>query len=550
MKIDNSYPLEIETIHKELQHIKNRINLLEACLDIQKLKDEHILVSNAEPEDDFDLNFSAKSNDSIEFRLGEYGMAWLGNIVLLFGIAFLVQYLQNSGKPLFSALVGFGAVAAIYTSYYYTRKSFSFLSRLMSYNGHILLFYMTLQLHFTSAAPLIHCRMAGLFLLIVVLGILFYMAFRQTSQLMAGIVLLMILVSGIITNSTQLTSCAAALVSVLAMILYYRFGWIKLVFILIFLTYLTHLDWILNNPLWGNNPEFIKSPGIGYLCLILTGFIYSLLALIPRKENVSSEFIITSVVWNGLGFTFLLALTAFTYLEKNYALVFSVISVFCLAYSVLLQRRSEIKIVASMYALYGFLAMSVAFYGMLQFPATYMLLAIQSLLVVSIALWFRSRFIVVMNTILFVLLLIFYATDQTGLSYVNFSFMLVALITARIINWKKERLNIKTELIRNVYLTAGFLMTLVSFYYAFPESYITASWIVAGLLFFLMGRLLKNNKYRWLAIAALLASATKLIFVDLKQIDIGLRILMFLVLAAISIAVSILYTKFLIKKKA
>ena len=39
--------------------------------------------------------------------------------------------------------------------------------------------------------------------------------------------------------------------------------------------------------------------------------------------------------------------------------------------------------------------------------------------------------------------------------------MLMAFVTTRIINWKKERLNIKTELIRNIYLIAGFIMTLV-----------------------------------------------------------------------------------------
>ena len=386
-------------------------------------------------------------------------------------------------------------------------------------------------------------------MLVLVLGILFYIAYRQASPLMAGIVLLMFLGSGIIANSTQLISCMAALVSILVMILYYRYGWLRLVFIIIFLTYLTHLNWMINNPLGGNPPEFIKSPGIGYLCLILSGFSYSMLALIPRKENLSAEFIIISVVWNGLGFTFLLTVTAFTYLINKYVPVFGVISVFCITYSILLQQRAELKVTASMYALYGFLALSVSFYGLVKFPGIYMLLALQSLLVVSMALWFRSRFIVVMNSILFVLLLIFYATDQTGLSYINFSFMLVALGTARILNWKKERLNIKTELIRNIYLTAGFMMTLVSFYYAFPESYITASWILAGLLFFFTGRLLNNIKYRWLAIGALLASAIKLIFVDLKQIDIGFRILMFLVLAVISIMVSVLYTKYLIKKK-
>lgn len=549
MQEENSDSLELKTIREEIGELKNRINLIEAIMDIRKLKNEHILLSNDDQVDDFDLSLIPKPDDSLELRLGEYGMAWLGNIVLMFGIIFLVQYLQNYSKPVLSAFIGLLAVAAIYASYYYTRRSFSFLSKLMSYNGHILLYYMALQLHFTSTAPLIQSRIAGLFVLVFVLGILFYIAFRQSSQLMSGIVLLMTLASGIIANSTLLISCTAALVSILAMLLYFRFGWIRLVFIFIFLTYLNHLNWMINNPLWGNKPEFILSPGIGYLFLILSGFTYSLLALVPRKESISVEFIITSVVWNGLGFTFLLALTAFTYLSKNYVPVFGVISVFCLIYSILLQRRSEIKIAASIYALYGFLAMSVAFYGILQFPGTFMLLALQSLLVVSMALWFRSRFIVVMNTILFVLLLIFYASNQTGLNYVNFSFMLVALSTARIINWKKERLNIKTEFIRNIYLISGFIMTLISFYYAFPKSYITASWILAALLFFILGRLINNIKYRWLAIGALLASATKLIFVDLKQIDIGLRILMFLVLAVISITVSILYTKYLIKKK-
>jgi len=153
-----------------------------------------------------------------------------------------------------------------------------------------------------------------------------------------------------------------------------------------------------------------------------------------------------------------------------------------------------------MYALYGFLAMSVAFYGILLLPQAYMLLAVQSLLVVSMALWFRSRFIVVMNTILFVVLLIFYLNDKS-----NF-------ITARVINWKKERLNIKTEFIRNIYLLSGFVMTLIAFYHAFFSPYITVSWISAAMLFFLLGRLMHNIKYRWLAIGALGASAIKLIF--------------------------------------
>lgn len=541
---------EIAEIRHELEELKGRMAGLESLLAGKKREIIRQTGVNAGPDDEgFDLKLLSGSEKSIEFRMGEYGMAWLGNVVLLFGITFLVQYLQNSGQQLLSLCCGFFAVAGIYAGAWFTRKAFAYLSALLSYTGHILLFYMTMLLHFSHGNPPVSSTLSGILLLALIPSILLYKAFRQKSQLLAGTTLVMFLATGILGNSAGLVSGFAALATILVMVLYKRFGWIRLVFLFVFLIYLTHLNGFLNNPLGGNNPEFVASPGAAKIWLIVSGFVFSLLALIPKKENVSDDFIITTVVWNGLGFTFLLVLMAVNYFLKSYVPLMSVISLFCLSYAVLLQAKSPLKIVASMYALYGFLAMSVAFYGLLLFPKAYMLLAIQSLLVVFLALWFRSRFIVVMNSLLFILLFALYTTDKASFNPINFSFMLVAFITARVLNWKKERLNIKTELIRNIYLVIGFIVTLIAFYQAFPTSYITASWMLAALLFFLMSRLISNIKYRWLAIGALLASAVKLIFVDLKQIDIGVRVLMFLVLAAISITISILYTRFLIRKK-
>ena len=550
MQTEKSDLKEIEEFRKEIQLLKNRINLMEAKLDIRKWKNPKSIATEDEQTDEgFELRFSSSSDDSIEFRVGEYGMAWLGNIVLLFGISFLVQYLQKSGYQFFSVLIGFISVAGIYAGCHYTRNSFSYLSKLFAFTGHLLLFYMVVRLHFTQTEPLIQSQTLGLLFLTVVLAILFNLSFRRKSQLMAGMVLIMILISGIISNTAPIMSAATCIAALLAVILYYKQGWLILVFVFTFLIYLSHLNWLLNNPLIGNEPGFIKSPGTAYLYFIASGFIFSSLALIPKKENISNDFLITTIIFNGLGFSFLLALIVFSYLSNNFVPVFSTIAVLCLIYALILQSRSSLKITASMYALYGFLAMSVAFYGILLLPKAYVLLSIQSLLVVSMALWFRSRFIVIINTILFVFLLIFYLADKSNLNSTNFSFMMVALITARVINWKKERLNIKTEFIRNIYLIAGFLMTLIAFYHAFPASYISVSWIFAALLFFLMSRLIKNIKYRWMAIAALVASAVKLIFIDLKNIDIGFRVLVFLLLAIILITVSILYTKYLTGRK-
>lgn len=550
MQIEKSDSLDINKIREELLSLTNRITGIEASLEY--LKGQIIQSGEKESvqtETDFEQNSSTNSEESIEFRVGEYGMAWLGNIVLLFGIIFLVQYLQNSGSLIFSALTGFFSVAGIYTLSYFTQVSYSYLSKLFAYNGHLLLFFTTLRLHFFQAEPLIRNVAVGLFVLIVVLALLFYLSYRRKSELMAGIVLLMMLITGIISNSTQFTSGMAAFVALLAVVLYYRFGWINLVFIFISLIYLTHSDWLLNNPFIGGKLEFIKSPDSGYLYFYSTGLIFSLLAIMPKKENVSNDFIITSVVWNGLGFSFVMALIVLNYLTSNYVIVFSIISVICLIYAIVLQSHTFLKITASMYALYGFLSMSVAFYGILFLPRAFTLLSVQSLLVVVVALWFHSRFIVIMNTILFMMLLIFYLRDPVSLNTTNFSFMFAALITARVLNWKKERLNIKTDLIRNLYLVFGLVMTLIAFYHAVPLSYITVTWISVAILFFILSKLLNNIKYRWMAIATLVTCAIKLIFIDLSDIDIGFRVLMFLFLAIISIAVSILYTKYLIKKK-
>jgi hypothetical protein len=461
----------------------------------------------------------------------------------------LIGYLQNTGNPILPVAVGFMAVAGLYASFFYTQNSYPLLSKLFVYNAHLLLFYLTLRLHYFQENPLIKNETLGFIILMAVTLILLYQAFRKESQLMSGLALLMILTSGIISNSVLISSGLAALISILTILFYYRFGWLKLAFIFIFLIYLVHLNWLLNNPLIGNNPEFIPSPRAGYLYIIATGFIFSMLALIPKKEQVSDEFVIASIVWNGLGFTLILALIIITYFSENYVPLFISITLFCLLYSVILKLRSSLKITASIYVLYGFLAMSVAIFGIYGLPKSYTLFAAQSLLVVVMALWFQSRFMVVMNTLLFLIFLIFYLKEPGWSNNTNFSFMLVALISARVINWKKERLKIKTEFVRNLYLISGFIMTLIAFYHAFPGTYITASWIIAAILFFVLSILIKNIKYRWLAISAMVASAVRLVFVDMSSIDIGYRVLVFLSLAVISISLSVVYTKFYIRKK-
>jgi hypothetical protein len=195
------------------------------------------------------------------------------------------------------------------------------------------------------------------------------------------------------------------------------------------------------------------------------------------------------------------------------------------------------------------MAISIALYGIFHFPTAYFYLVLQSLLVVSMALWFRSRIIVVMNLFLFLMILVGYIANPVSMSLTNFAFPVVAFFSARIINWQKERLNIKTELIRNTYLLVIFVSMLYAMYKAVPSQYVTLSWALVAVLYLLVSIILKNVKYRYMMFATLLATAFYLFAVDLARIGTIYRIIAFLFLAVISIGISVYYVNKIKKRK-
>jgi hypothetical protein len=95
---------------------------------------------------------------------------------------------------------------------------------------------------------------------------------------------------------------------------------------------------------------------------------------------------------------------------------------------------------------------------------------------------------------------------------------------------------------RNLYLVEGFIMVLYALFHAVPKQFITLSWTIAALLYFLLSFVLKNVKYRYMALGTMICSAFYLFLVDLAHIEIIYRVLALLFLAAISIGISIYYT--------
>lgn len=532
------------------QELAEKINTLEQRITKleSKRKDNYI----PSEEDEFEgLSFNIKlpGDGQFESSFGKYGLAWLGNIVLFFGIIYFVQYLGVSGFKVISTIVSFASVAGIFVLAFYIRNSNEYMSKIFNLNAYLLLFFSTLKLHFFIDNPIISNKFAGLILLLVVSGVIMFISVRRKYKVLTGLSFILIAVTSVLSDSTHIMLILATLISIAGSVFLYRFGWIRLLSLSIFLAYSINLLWMFGNPMIGNQFLLESNHQLGFIYIFFIAAIFSLIALMPVKEGFyNSNIIIRSIVFNGIGFSLLITLFIFTFFKDNYTIPTGLIALYCLVYSIILKFRSKSEITAALYALFGFVTLSICIYGIYDFPRAYFLLAIQSLLVVSMAIWFRSKFIVIMNSILYVILLMIYLTTVGTGDIMNISFSVVALATARILNWRKERLTIRTELIRNFYLITAFLMILYTLYNLVPNHYITLSWTAAALIYFLASFILKNVKYRYMALGNMIAAALFLFMYDLARIELVYRVIALLFLAIISIVLSFYYVR-KIKKK-
>jgi hypothetical protein len=535
--------IEIGGLEDRLRSIEMRLLLLEEALEISE-KDKAISFENKlwEEKPTAVSPGLIEEEKGIESMIGRFGLASLGNIVLFFGITFLVQYLMNSGQHLLSVLLGYASATGIFFLAKYLKKSNVSLAFMFKITGQILLFYITIRLHFFTSAPLIPQKSLSVALLFAVIGYQVYWAIRNKSQTLSVISVIFALTAALVTDSTHITLPIVTIGAAVSVYYFYRFRWQPLVIYTILLTYSAFFLWLFGNPFMGHPMALISIHHYGIIYLFLLGAIYSSLLLFRGKESASDGFFAGVTFTNGLIFTFLLSLIVLRFFSNDYVLLFLVITICCLAFSALLHSRSDWNFASAFYALYGFMAMSIALYGLYGFPKAYLLLSVQSLVVVSMALWFRNRLIVVMNSLLFLFILMVYLFSSEPTDSVNFSFAIISIVSARIINWQSSRLKIETHIMRNLYLIEGFVMVMLSLYHSVPKHFITLSWIVAALVYFVLSIFLKNVKYRYMALGTMICAALYLFMVDLASIELIYRVMALLLLAAISIGISMYYT--------
>lgn len=483
-----------------------------------------------------------------ESHIVEYGLAWLGSVVFLFGIIFLMSYTESLGYLVLSKVIAYFFALLLIAVSYFLRKSFPILVNVLSIISPLLLYYITVRLHFFTEEPLISQKGIVLVFLFVIIGLQLYEAIRKKSEFLGVIAVALSIATAIISDSTYITFSILTMTAIVTHFLFYGKLWWRLHIFSLFLVYLGHLMWLFNNPIMGHQMEIVELPQYNIMFLFGYGIIYSLSIFIPKEKLESNAVLVSISIWNALGFSLLLLVIIPAFYKETYVMIFSAIASYAILFSVILKLKSSRNFAPATYACFGFVAFSIAIYGYWGLPNAYFLLVLQSLIVVSLALWYRSKIIVVANAFLFVSILFIYLITSESIDAINFAFAITAIATARILGWQKERLTLQTDIFRNIYLVIATFMILYSLNQALPSQYVTFAWTGVAIGFFLLSILLRNIKYRYLSIFVIVVTGGHLFFIDLGQMAAGYRVVAFLAFAIISVGVSLYYTKRIRKK--
>ena len=526
-----------ERILEHLRSLEERIARIEAHLDLERTSLPEY--SDTEPS----RTIPVEDDEALELRLGQNWFAKAGIVGLALGITFLLTLPYDALPSLLPSLFGYTLVGVIFFFSRYWRESFQQVSRYLLGAGLLLLYFATLRLSYFTATPPLTSIPVELGLLLIVVAINLAVAYRRQSMYLAGFNLTLGYLTALIGGQTVFVLPVLTLLSVTVSCLTLKFRWFGLLMFGTVLTFLTHLIWTANNPFFGNTLQFGLSPQIHLAFILVYAVIFSGAVLYRTHDIPENLLVILNTLLNGVFGFGLFALSTVAGQGIGIAGWHAAAALVFLGLSVLFWVREHSLYSTFVYAILGNTALSVAIVAQFPQPDFFVWLCWQSVLVVSTAVWFRSRFIVVANFMIYLVIFIAYLSTAATVSTVSISFGIVALLSARILNWQKDRLELKTELMRNAYLASALLFLPYALYNSVPAHFVSVSWLILAAFYYVAGRLLKSRKYRWMALLTMILTILYVFIVDLTTVDPVVRIVSFLAVGSVLLAVSMIYSR-------
>ncbi len=528
-----------------LKNLEERVSKLEAALNYNVLPEavpqQELINENTKDLDEEPDEYSDKE-EKLEYQLGQFWFAKVGIIALGIGIAFFLTFPYKNFPSALPGIIGYIIAGAFIISSSRTRKNFSYLSGYLLGIGLALLYFTTMRLYFFGHQNLITGITTEVILLSFVAVVDLIVSVLQNSPYLTALSLALGYSTAVICDSSYFIFISLSILSAAAVYLKIKFGWNNLLVWAIILTYLSHFIWFINDPLMEKEIQTIITPQINLLFILLYALIFSYGNLF--RKNLEEKFhAVLSTSLNALLSYGLFCLITFSMKPESLAGYHLIASVLFLAIGISFWVRERSKYSTFIYAMIGYLALSASIIAEFKSPELFILLCWQSLLVVSTAVWFRSKFIVVANFIIYLIIFFAYLAVGGKVDLISISFGIVALLSARILNWKKDRLELKTEQMRNAYLLSALFIIPYALYFAMPDRLISLSWIAVAVLYYVLSLILKNKKYRWMALLTLLLTVVYVFIIGFTSSDPTYRIISFVALGTVMITISLVYKR-------
>lgn len=478
------------------------------------------------------------AGDEWEQRLGQSAFTLAGVVALTSGLGVLLSLPHSNLPPAAPGLAGIAVSSALLVVARLLRKRVPVLGEFVRGAAMLLFYFATLRFFFFGQRPALDPEsVSGRALLVFATVANAVLAWRARSPWLVVMVLLMGAATGLTLGPGVAFVVWLPFPAAAAVVAGWRWKWPALALAAIPLTHLTYFLWAIGNPILRGGVRFgAEQPAApGLLAALVALFAAGSLGR-PERDREDGLDAIAALLNCGLGYGAMLIHTAAAYAGSFVALHAATFAAF-LGLAVLFQVRARAPVSTFVYAITGYIALSMAILKATSSPHVFVWLSAQSLVVLATAIWFRSRLIVVANFLIYaaiVLGYVFFVKRETG---VSIGFGLVALISARLLNWRQERLELKTGLMRNAYLLSGFTIFPYALHHLVPARWIALAWVGLAVGYYALNRLVRNQKYRWMGHATLALTALFLVFGTIEPVW---RIASFLALGTVLLAVSLL----------
>jgi len=483
-----------------------------------------------------------EAEENLEVQLGQNWFAKVGIAVLTLGVIFLLTFPYEALPPVVPSLIGYVLVGVLIAASRGLHRTYQQVSRYLLGAALLLLYFTTLRLAHFSPEVAIGNPAVEVALLLLVVAINLGVAERRKSPYLAGLNLALGYFTALAATEPYTVFCIIAAMSGASVVFRMRNGWHGLTLLGAVLAYPVHLLWALNDPVFGNAMHLVTAPEINLAFILLTAVILGAGSMERGGQDETVEVI--GAALNGGGaysLMFFLTLAAF---PAHFVLWHLLCSVTLLGLSIAYWIRRQSKYITFVYSMLGYTALSAAIVAQFPMPEFFVWLCWQSILVLSMAVWFRSRFIVVGNFVIYLIVFIAYLVTAGTVSAVSISFGIVALLSARVMKWQQDRLELKTEMMRNAYLLSALFVIPYALYHTVPPGFVSLSWLCAAATYYLVSRLLHNNrKYRWMALLTTVLTILYVVFVDLVGVNPVFRVITFLVLGSALLVISMMYSR-------